>query len=208
MGRTQQPALATVTQLPPLCACGCGEHVSKRSNTGKWNKYVHNHHWRGRKRKPFTEEHKAKISAIVIEQHKTNHPTRGKKCSNGSKAKLGSKNPNFGKFGADSANWKGGLTAEKGYVKIRMLEHPRAKNGYVLEHHLVVEEQLGRYLHADEIVHHINGKKADNHADNLYVTDRSGHRIAHESAFGVVCKLLEKGVVVFNRETGRYDQCA
>lgn len=46
--------------------------------------------------------------------------------------------------------------------------HPRASsNNYVLEHIVVMEKILGRYLETDETVHHINGIKDDNEPSNL-----------------------------------------
>jgi HNH endonuclease len=47
--------------------------------------------------------------------------------------------------------------------------HPKAKaaNGYILEHVLVMEELLGRYLVDGENVHHKNGVKDDNRPENL-----------------------------------------
>lgn len=66
--------------------------------------------------------------------------------------------------------WKGGRTKHnKGYVFIRVPEHPRAKhnNGYVFEHILVMEKKMGRYLTEGENVHHLNGVKDDNREENL-----------------------------------------
>jgi hypothetical protein len=51
----------------------------------------------------------------------------------------------------------------------RVPSHPKAKtaNGYILEHVLVMEELLGRYLVDGEDVHDKNGVKDDNRAENL-----------------------------------------
>lgn len=86
--------------------------------------------------------------------------------------------------GEKNSCWKGGVVKDKaGYVLIKKYGHPRAKKhgGYVREHILVVEEYLGRSLLPDEVVHHINGEKADNRPENLAVMIKSDHVSYHMS---------------------------
>jgi len=72
--------------------------------------------------------------------------------------------------GPANANWKGGRNINAaGYVEIYAPDHPRIKSSrrYVLEHILVMEKVLERYLRDDERVHHRNGIKNDNRPENL-----------------------------------------
>ena len=66
-------------------------------------------------------------------------------------------------------NWKGGrIVNGKGYIQIYSPNHPYRINGkYVLEHRLVMEKKIGRYLKPDEVIHHKNHDKGDNHIENL-----------------------------------------
>jgi len=69
-----------------------------------------------------------------------------------------------------------------GYTLVYKPEHPRADStGYVLEHRIIVETKLGRYLSSDEIVHHKNGIKTDNNVDNLIVISKSEHAKIHNN---------------------------
>jgi len=71
--------------------------------------------------------------------------------------------------GAANGNWRGGRTKhEAGYLMVKLHGHPRGgSQGYVFEHILVMEHLLGRHLLPDETVHHLNGVKDDNRAENL-----------------------------------------
>jgi len=72
----------------------------------------------------------------------------------------------------DHGRWKGGTYYKNGYVYERIAEDsPYRAMGmtrpYVLQHRLRMAEKLGRPLHKDEHVHHINGVRDDNRHANL-----------------------------------------
>ena len=86
-----------------------------------------------------------------------------------------------GKRGEQSPRWKGGRWKHKtGYIQVYTPQHPNAtQDGYVAEHRLVIERVLGRYLTREEHVHHVNGVKDDNRAENLVVMSHSDHARLH-----------------------------
>jgi hypothetical protein len=63
-----------------------------------------------------------------------------------------------------------------GYVRVYAPMHRRANTrGYVYEHMVVAEDQMGRLLTKDEVVHHKNGKRWDNRPENLEVMNKTEH---------------------------------
>lgn len=71
---------------------------------------------------------------------------------------------------------KGFVMDAKGYKLLYRPGHPMAsKTGYVMEHRVVMAETLGRNLEKDEVVHHVNGVKDDNRAENLVVMKKKIH---------------------------------
>ena len=71
-------------------------------------------------------------------------------------------------LGENNKSWKGGKhTDKKGYVLLYKPDHPHHVNDYVLEHRLIMEKKIGRYLTKEETVHHKNGIKSDNRIENL-----------------------------------------
>lgn len=157
----------------------CSTRCAGISRKGKpaWNK--------GKKfseevRKKMSESKKGKIS-----------PCKGKKRLN----MLRENHP----------NWKGGrILHSGGYVQIRCPERPTVRHtGYVLEHRLVMEKHIGRYLRPEEIIHHINGVKSDNRIENLTLTTRQDHPHSHKKYKDRSC-LNCKIIIKYHRGTQIY----
>lgn len=173
-----------------ICACGCGQEIPPRPHHRfRTPTYITGHGNRGR---PSPKK------GIVTT---SGHVPSGTLCGCGCGTPIPERHPSGtlrkvhakdGKFyvqghqpfpkGAENRSWKGGrYVNNKGYVLVRAPEHPHAgTKGYVFEHRLVMERKLGRLLRREEIVHHINGDRADNAETNLeLVENQSAHIRQH-----------------------------
>jgi hypothetical protein len=85
-----------------------------------------------------------------------------------------------------------------GYVLVPApIDHPlKRQDGSILEHRLVVEQQLGRYLEEWELVHHKDGDRSHNQIENLELMDgraRSngpGHAPGHDFDSNTAAQIL------------------
>lgn len=103
-----------------------------------------------------------------------------------SKILKGKTNKGSFKKGQKPHNFKGRYISKEGYVFIYHPDHPNAsgRKKYVMEHRLVMEKHIGRYLTSMEQIHHINEIRNDNRIENLNLcSDNSEHRKIHAKKY-------------------------
>jgi predicted DNA-binding protein YlxM (UPF0122 family) len=71
-------------------------------------------------------------------------------------------------------------TNKNGYVSIYFPDHPKSRSdGYIMEHDLIMECFIGRWLKEDEVVHHKNHITNDNRIENLQLLTKKEHARLH-----------------------------
>lgn len=89
--------------------------------------------------------------------------------------------------------WKGGVTHRRrkgSYQSVKYVRCPAEyismarKDGYVMEHRLIVAQRIGRPLLRSEVVHHINHNVTDNRDENLMLFESNAAHKRHEGETG------------------------
>ena len=102
--------------------------------------------------------------------------------------------------GPKNPAWKGGVTLRRrrgNYVSVRYVlaphwAHPMARrDGYVMEHRLLMAAWCGYLLTRTEVVHHVDHNPLNNCRSNLELwPDNRSHKLAEHGRFveGAVCR--------------------
>jgi HNH endonuclease len=109
-------------------------------------------------------------------------------CRNRAHPPKGRRGPNPAMRGARNPAWKGGVTYRKrrgNYVSVRYVRAPTwalamaRKDGYVMEHRLLMARMAGRLLARAECVHHRDHDPLNNAPTNLELwPDNRTHKLA------------------------------
>jgi len=81
--------------------------------------------------------------------------------------------------------WRGGRNlGSSGHIRVKLLRNSKyiemaCKDGYILEHRLIMAIRIGRLLTPDEVVHHIDGDMCNNDFSNLQLMSRKEHSKLH-----------------------------
>ena len=75
---------------------------------------------------------------------------------------------------------KGKTTDKEGYILLYMPMHPNCNSaGFIREHRYVMEQNIGRLLTKEEVVHHKDENKSNNDLANLELTNVGPHHSNH-----------------------------
>jgi hypothetical protein len=78
--------------------------------------------------------------------------------------------------GEKNPRWNGRRTKKTGYPAFYCPEHPRADMlGYVIEHIVIAEKALGKYLPSQAVIHHADENIENNSNSNLVICENRAY---------------------------------
>lgn len=126
-------------------------------------------------RKTMSEKTKDKIRQKSIGR---TSPMKGRRMSYESRKKMSDSKK--GKYRIKTEYGGHKKKRKDGYIYVYLPTHPNSTaDGYIMEHILVLENSIGRYLKEDEVVHHINKIRNDNRIENLKLMTFKEHSCYH-----------------------------
>lgn len=138
-------------------------------SASKIHKYLHLYNIKTRPKGIITERSKKKFSKSVKGRPS---PRKNVKLTEETKRKL-----SIAKTTKGVGHKK---TRKDGYNYIYFPDHPKStKDGYIMEHDLIMECYIGRWLKPDEVVHHKNKIRNDNRIENLELMTLKEHARLH-----------------------------
>ena len=164
------------------CSCGCGRRIQKINSRGELAKFLYGHNNRGIK---WSVNIRNKLASSVKRYHELAHPKQNKSCGYCKKKYIVTYADRDRKYCSlscyhknnrreNNSSWKGGLVLQQGYVMLKL-----PSGVYKKRARIIMEEFLNRKLFSHDIVHHINGDKADDRIENLQLMTRKEHINLH-----------------------------
>ena len=133
-------------------------------------------------RKIISEKNKGRIS-----------PNKGKHLSIETKQKISKSKK--GKYRTNTEHGGHKKQRTDGYIAVYLPTHEKSnKDGYIMEHILIMEQHIGRHLKDDEVVHHKNKVRNDNRIENLELMTFKEHAKFHLKERH---ELKKKGVMTY-----------
>ena len=151
------------------------KQIAKEYNIAVGSVYNYIKKYNIESRKHLTEKQRKKLSEM-----RKGIPSKKKGTKLSEETKLKMSIAKKGKFRNPSKFGGARKHRQDGYISVFLPTHPNAsKDGFVMEHILIMENHIGRILKEDEVVHHKNKIRDDNRIENLELMTFKEHARLH-----------------------------